>query len=236
MRKKIDFYLCLKITSYLLLLGFLLYWLYNSPYNPHPKSVADIRHWVLGFGAWAPLIYVGVYTIRPILFFPTLLLNLSAGILFGPWLGILFVLFGGLGCASFCYLLGRFGGGHWLLHNFGGLLGTRLNNYLLGDGCFTKMLWLRTVPIFPYDPVSIIAGSVRMPYRVYASATFLGMFPGAVAYNFLADSFGTAEFYLALLVTLLAFGIPFWLWQRSSDEAKLDNWRNFLKGRENNGK
>lgn len=45
MRKKIDFYLCLKITSYLLLLGLLLYWLYNSPYNPHPKSVADIRYW-----------------------------------------------------------------------------------------------------------------------------------------------------------------------------------------------
>ena len=71
----------------------------------------------MGFGVWAPLIYVAVYTIRPLLLFPTLLLNLSAGVLFGPWWGILFLLLGGFGCASFCYLLGRFGGGSWLLRN-----------------------------------------------------------------------------------------------------------------------
>ena len=87
------------------------------------------------------------------------------------------------------------------------------------------MLWLRTVPIFPYDPVSIIAGSVRLPFKIYGLATLLGMLPGAVAYNFLADSFGTKRFYLALAATVLAFGVPLLWWQKSG-AAKV--WQNIL--------
>ena len=212
---KKNIYLLAQVLLYLLLAAVVLYGLYASPYNPHPKSAEDIRRWVVGFGVWAPVIYVGVYTIRPLLFFPTLLLNLSAGVLFGPWWGIVFLLLGGFGCASFCYLLGRFGGGHWLLKNFGGNWGDRLTAYLVGRGSFQKMLWLRTVPIFPYDPVSIMAGSVRLPFGVYGGATVLGMLPGAIAYNFLADSFGTARFYLAVFVTVLAFGVPLIWWKKS---------------------
>lgn len=215
MTKEKILYLSVRVLLYLLLFGAVLYGLYVSPYNPHPSSAEDIRRWVMSFGVWAPLIYVGVYTIRPLLFFPTLLLNLSAGVLFGPWWGILFLLLGGLGCACLCYLLGRFGGGHWLLKNFGGNWGDRLTNYLVGSGSFQKMIWLRTVPIFPYDPVSIIAGSVRLPFRIYSIATLLGMLPGAIAYNFLADSFGSARFYAAIGVTVLAFGVPLLWWQLS---------------------
>ena len=230
--KKENIYLLLRLVAYLLLVGLVIYALYASPYNPHPQSAEDIRRWVMGFGVWAPVIYVAVYTIRPLLFFPTLLLNLSAGVLFGPWLGIRFLRMGGCGCATRGYVLGRFGGGNWLLRHFGGSWGERLTSYLVGEGSFTKMLWLRTVPIFPYDPVSIIAGSVRLPFRIYAVATILGMLPGAIAYNFLADSFGTTRFYLALGVTLLAFGVPLVLWQKSGAGGKLldlKRWKRFLK-------
>ena len=215
--KRATIYLLLRLVAYLVLLGLVIYGLYASPYNPHPQSAEDIRRWVMGFGVWAPLIYVGVYTIRPLLFFPTLLLNLSAGVLFGPWLGIIFLLLGGFVCASLCYFLLRVGGGNWLLRHFGGSWGERLTAYLVGEGSFTKMLWLRTVPIFPYDPVSIIAGSVRLPFKIYGGATCLGMLPGAIAYNFLADSFGTSRFYMAVVVTILAFGVPLLLWKKGRD-------------------
>ncbi len=222
MDKKRIWLLVARIVCYVALVSTILYMGYTSPYNPHPQSAADIRQWVLGFGALAPLIYIVVYTIRPILFFPTLLLNLSAGILFGPALGIVMVLVGGLGCATFCYILGRYGGGYWLLSTFGGKWGDKLTNYLVGEGSFTKMLWLRTVPIFPYDPISIIAGSVKLSYRIFAFGTLLGMLPGAIAYNLLSDSFGTPQFYAAIGITIAAFGIPLILWQRQGG-AKLFN-------------
>lgn len=213
--------LALRLLAYAALVGAVLYAAYSSPYNPHPTSADDIRRWVQGFGTLAPLIYIGVYTIRPVLLFPTLLLNLSAGVLFGPAWGILFLLIGGLGCASFCYILGRFGGGRWLLQNFGGNWGQRLTGYLVNENSFIKMLWLRTVPVFPYDPVSIIAGSVRLPVKIYLSATLLGMLPGAIAYNLLADSFGSGRFYSAVLVTVLAFGVPLIWWRRCGESKKM---------------
>ena len=67
--KKKYLYLFLRVLGYLLVLGAILYGLYESPYNPHPHSAEDIRRWVVGFGVWAPLIYVVVYTIRPLLLF-----------------------------------------------------------------------------------------------------------------------------------------------------------------------
>ena len=214
-------YLFIKVLAYFICLGGIIYALYISPYNPHPKSAEDIRVWVSSFGVWAPIIYITIYTIRPLLFFPTLILNLSAGVLFGPALGIVFLLMGGFGCATFCYLLGRFGGGKWFLENFSGTWGDKLKIYLVGSASLEKMLWLRTVPIFPYDPVSVIAGSVKLPYETYALATFLGMLPGAIAYNFLADSFGTSKFYLAIFVTVLAFGIPLVWWRLKGNHKEL---------------
>ena len=221
MKQKGFIYLGLRLAMYVTVLGAIFYFVYQSPYNPHPQSAEDIRRWVAGFGTLAPLMYVGVYTIRPLLLFPTLILNLSAGVLFGPYWGVLFLLMGGMGCASFCYLWGRFGGGRWLLENFGGAWGERLRCYLVDSKSFTKLLWLRTVPIFPYDPVSIIAGSVGFDLKKYIGATFLGMLPGAIAYNFLASSFGTNKFYVAILGLVVAFGVPLVWWRRSGECKKI---------------
>ena len=52
--KKKYLYLLLRVLVYLLVLGAILYSLYESPYNPHPHSAEDIRRWVVGFGVWAP--------------------------------------------------------------------------------------------------------------------------------------------------------------------------------------
>lgn len=221
MKQKRFLYLFLRLVMYIAVVSGIFYFVYQSSYNPHPQSAEDIRRWVAGFGSLAPLMYVGVYTIRPLLLFPTLILNLSAGVLFGPCWGVLYLLMGGMGCAMFCYLWGRFGGGRWLLKNFGGHWGERLRGYLVCSNSFTKLLWLRTVPIFPYDPVSVIAGSVGFDVKKYIGATFLGMLPGAIAYNFLADSFGTNKVYVAILVLLVAFGVPMYWWRRSGECKKI---------------
>lgn len=62
--------------------------LHSSPYILHPSSVEDVRRWVASYGSLGPLVYIALYTVRPVLFFPSIFLNLSASILFGPMLGI----------------------------------------------------------------------------------------------------------------------------------------------------
>ena len=40
--------------------------LYYLPGVFHPHSVEEIRLWVMGFGVWGPLVYVALYTVRPL--------------------------------------------------------------------------------------------------------------------------------------------------------------------------
>ena len=78
------------------------------------------------------------------------------------------------------------------------------------------MLCLRIVPIFPYDPISFLAGLSNIPYKTYALATLIGMLPGAIAYNFLTDSFlspNTSKS-LAIITCLVAFVLPYIYWQQ----------------------
>ena len=84
------------------------------------------------------------------------------------------------------------------------------------------MLWLRTVPIFPYDPVSIIAGCCKMNLQLYVAATVLGMLPGAIAYNLLADSIlGGRGLYVSVAVVIIAFGLPLAWWALGGEHKKL---------------
>ena len=54
MKNKRNIMLFLRVIAYGIFLGAIIYGAYSSPYNPHPKSTEDIRHWVAGFGSLAP--------------------------------------------------------------------------------------------------------------------------------------------------------------------------------------
>jgi uncharacterized membrane protein YdjX (TVP38/TMEM64 family) len=47
--------------------------LHSSPYILHPSSVEDVRRWVASYGSLGPLVYIALYTVRPVLFFPSIL-------------------------------------------------------------------------------------------------------------------------------------------------------------------
>lgn len=211
-----------KLIVVIIIIGLLLWLVHQSPYVFHPSSVEDVRIWVYSYGSLGPLVYIGLYTVRPLLFFPSILLNLSAGILFGPVLGILYLLIGGLGSAILCYFLGRMGGGRYLIARYGGTWGECLTKYLHGEQTFIKMLWLRLVPIFPYDPVSIVAGFCNMNIKTYILATLVGMLPGAVAYNLLGESLlGGGNLYLTIIVICTAFLLPLACWSLRGEHKNL---------------
>lgn len=209
----------LLIIIYLLVIAFLWY----LPGVFHPKSVEDVRRWVMEFGVWGPLVYVLLYTVRPLLLFPSLLLNVAAGILFSPAIGIPCLLAGGLGSAALLFYMARTGIGSEFFDLHGGKWGTRIHHYLSDSAKnFQRMLWLRTVPLFPYDVISLVAGCTNMKFVTFAVTTLIGMVPGAVAYNILGDALGGNSGYLfsaALLV--IAFGIPLAFWYFGGERKRL---------------
>lgn len=131
--------------------------------------------------AWyGPLLYIVVYLLRPLFLFPASLLTILGGSVFGLWPGFLYVLTAGTLSAAFPYAVGRWFSGDTqptalkesAVQRFIGLL--RRNP-------FQAVLTMRLL-FLPYDAVSVVAGSLRIPFVIFMLATALGNVAGTLSY------------------------------------------------------
>ncbi|MGH3148193.1 MAG: TVP38/TMEM64 family protein [Rubrobacter sp.] len=126
-------------------------------------------------GAAGALIYVAFYALSRLVFFPPTLLTIASGFVFGPVWGVVLAVLGSNAAAVFSYLMARYFGQ--------GLLGPGETTGTLGryaermrENGFESVLLLRLV-YAPFDPVSILAGFLRIDWRRFVLATLLGSLP-----------------------------------------------------------
>lgn len=168
-----------------------------------------MRTWILSFGWIAPVLYVGLYIVRPFILFPASVLAMAGGLAFGTWLGMLYTLIGEMIGAVLSFLLARRVG----MGFFRGREDPRfvkLERAMARRG-FSMVLMLRIAPFVPFDLVSYAAGAARVPMRPYFNATLIGSLPGTFAYCFLGASLTKGswrEFLLAGIVFAAALIVP----------------------------
>lgn len=163
-----------------------------------PLSAEAVRATVLAWGPLAPVAYIGLVTLRPIIFFPSILLFIAAGLAFGPWLGTLYAVIGGVLAAVITYLLARSLGREFIQARLPARL-QRFQNAELGAGL---IFLLNLVPIVPITAVNYGAGLSRVPLSHYTLAVIGGLTPRAFAYTFFGDALlnaGSRQFTIALI-------------------------------------
>jgi uncharacterized membrane protein YdjX (TVP38/TMEM64 family) len=136
-------------------------------------------------GVFAPLGYMAIYVIATIFAVPGTILTLSAGALFGPFLGTLWTVIGATIGATGAFLVARFIAGDWARRQFES--GDRLRKLSQGieqDG-FWFALSIRLAPVFPFNAVNYLLGLTPLPLSTYVLATAIGIIPGSFAYNWL---------------------------------------------------
>ncbi|MFC4597515.1 TVP38/TMEM64 family protein [Cohnella hongkongensis] len=180
-----------------------------------------IREWVLGFGWTAPLLYIGLYTVRPFVLFPAAVLSMAGGLAFGAWPGMLYTLVGAVAGAVLSFLLaGKIG--KRLLRGVGDSRLKSMERSMAKRG-FLMVLLLRIAPFVPFDLVSYAAGAAGVKLRAFLPATVIGTLPGTFAYNFLGASFakhGWRELIVAGCVFAAALSIPFLFRRRVERELE----------------
>lgn len=141
----------------------------------------------LSGSAYGPLLFILLYTLRPLVFFSALVLTVGAGFLYGPVLGIVYTVVGANLGASLAYLIGRFFG-RGVLPSGGSPDNApdkagRLSRYAdrLRNNAFETVLTMRFI-FLPYDLVNYLAGFLRVRYAPFILATILGSLPGTVAF------------------------------------------------------
>jgi uncharacterized membrane protein YdjX (TVP38/TMEM64 family) len=139
----------------------------------------------------APLIYILIYAIGPSLFFPSLILTIVAGMLWGPFWGVVFAITGAtIGC-SVPFLISRY-----ILHDnvkklFGLKRWERLKKHVEKDG-WKVVAFTRIIPIFPFPFLNYLFGITPIKFLHYVFASFFFMLPACIAYVY----FGSGIFEL----------------------------------------
>jgi uncharacterized membrane protein YdjX (TVP38/TMEM64 family) len=171
-----------------------------------------IRDFVLGFGFWAPIIYIVIYFLRTFILFSASVLSVAGGLAFGPLWGTVYTVIGATISSCTAFLIVRwFGRG--FMESTCKNCGTAIEGLdeKIGDRGFWIILFLRLVPIFPYEGINFAAGLSKISFWQYFWGTFLGIIPGSFAYNYLGGSLINIKdprILLAIALVLLVIFTP----------------------------
>lgn len=172
----------------------------------------------------ATLLYIGITVISCVVFaLPGITFAVFAGLLFGPWLGIIVCLVATTMGASIAFIVGRF----FLKDAIKPLVEkNKILKKLLfdesGKSDLVLLMITRLVPLFPYNLQNFAYGITDIGFWKYTSYTFLFMLPGVAfitigtagitspshrwAYLTIAGTLFTAVFLLGLLLKRKHFG------------------------------
>jgi len=178
-----------------------------------PLSPEAVRQAVQAWGALAPLAYIGLVAVRPFVFLPSILLFVSAGLVFGPWLGTLYAVVGGLLAALLTFGLARGLGRDFVQ----GRLPARLQKLQDAEWGAGLIFALHLVPVVPMTPVSYGAGLSRVPLLHFAAAVLGGLTPRVFAYTFFGDALldvGSPQFIAAFAALGALILVPLMLRKR----------------------
>ena len=183
------------------------------------------EHPVLSVATYVAL-YVGTVSIS----LPgALILSLSGGFLFGPFLGGAAAVTGATGGSTVVFLVCRTAFGDFL-RRWESPLMLRIEDGFR-DSAFSYLLTLRLIPAFPLLLVNVASGLMGIPLRIFLAASVLGMVPSSFIYAGIGASLGrvfarggpvspetllSPRIYLPIIgMGILAFLPPLWgLWRR----------------------
>ncbi|NJP04683.1 MAG: TVP38/TMEM64 family protein [Chloroflexaceae bacterium] len=156
--------------------GFLIYGVVSgkSPIDLLQETVTLLQSPIGG------LIYIVIYALRPIAFFPATVITIMGGAIFGPFLGVIYTIIGSNISATVAYAFGYFLGKGVLDESAStGFIQSYADR--MRQNSFITILIMRLIYL-PYDLVNYLAGLLHINYRAFILATILGSIPGTLTF------------------------------------------------------
>lgn len=152
---------------------------------PLPTAV-QLRDWAASVGPWFPLAFLGAHIVITVLPFPRTAFTLSAGLLFGPALGVALAVTASALSALLALLLVRAFG--WQLSRLLSHPGIDALDARLQARGWPAVLSLRLIPAVPFSVLNYAAGASAVRVMPYLLATVAGLLPGTAAVVILGDA------------------------------------------------
>jgi|GEM_PF-290066 len=166
----------------LIVLAFVIRWLGLQALLDQDRLRSGIDRW----GAWGPLLFIGIFAIAPVFFLPGLPLTIAGGLAFGPLWGTIYASIGSTLGAGLAFLVARY----FAREAVSEMLGERWRRI---DEGVAKRGWVfvaitRLVPLFPFVLLNYAFGLTRISFTTYLFTSWLCMLPGTAAYVLFSSS------------------------------------------------
>jgi uncharacterized membrane protein YdjX (TVP38/TMEM64 family) len=152
---------------------------------PLPTAV-QLRDWATSVGPWFPLAFLLAHVILAVLPFPRTAFTLSAGLLFGPALGVIISVTASAVSAVIALLLVRALG--WQVASLVSHPRVDALDAQLRARGWPAVLSLRLIPAVPFSVLNYAAGASAVRVMPYLLATVAGLMPGTAAVVILGDA------------------------------------------------
>ena len=157
------------------------------------ENVLKIKTWVDGFGAIAPLIYIGLYLISTVFFLPGTPVTVLAGIAFGPVWGIFYASIASIISVSFAFLIARYAARglveSWVTNN---TQFRKIDAQVEQQG-WRILMFTRLVPLFPFNLQNYAYGLTSIRFSTYLLVSAIFMLPGTAVLVQLGGAFVSGE-------------------------------------------
>jgi len=188
-----------KLGLVVLVLGLLVY-IFRFSSLKDQLSLESIQIFLGGFGAWGPVIYILMYAILTVVFFPASILTAAGGFVYGKLWGTVYAIIGATIAAIVAFYIGRYAAKDWVEK----ITGKRFDKYnkKLAKRGFETVAVMRLL-FLPYIPLSYAAGTSRVTIGAFVLATILTNIPGVFAFAFLGSSVGAGFDWRILLMAIV---------------------------------
>ncbi|WP_185291772.1 TVP38/TMEM64 family protein [Mycolicibacterium litorale] len=152
---------------------------------PLPDALA-LRDWATSVGPWFPLVFLATHIVVTTFPFPRTAFTLTAGLLFGPLLGITIAVAASTVSALLAVLAIRALG--WQLSNLVSHPAVDRIDMRLRRRGWPSVIALRLIPAVPFAVLNYAAGASAVRLLPYSLATVIGLLPGTAAVVILGDA------------------------------------------------
>ncbi len=167
-------------------------------------DVSFLKNKILEFGVFAPVFYIFLYIFATIFFLPGSTLTIAGGALFGSFWGTVYAVLGATIGAVIAFLFARYFAESFVE----GFLKDRFEKLIEYDkkikqNGFLVVLFLRLIPIFPFNGLNFGLGLTMVGLKDYFWGTFLGIIPGTFVFAYFGSSLASMDFQNMFFATLI---------------------------------
>jgi uncharacterized membrane protein YdjX (TVP38/TMEM64 family) len=149
----------------------------------------DALTWVESLGSLGAIAFIFLYILTAVAFFPGSILTLGAGVLFGIFLGTLYVFIGATIGAVAAFLVGRYLARGWVSKKIAGNTKFQAIDRAVSREGLKIVLLTRLSPIFPFNLLNYAYGVTGVSLKDYTLGS-VGMLPGTLMYVYIGSLAG----------------------------------------------